>query len=383
MRIAIVHDWLETWAGSERVLAELLQIFPEADLFSVVDFLSPVDRARLGRSRITTSFIQDLPLSRRHFRKYLPIMPFAVEQFDLRHHDLIISSCHAVSKGVITGPDQLHICLCYTPPRYAWDMQAEYLDRAGLDRGLRGWVVRYALHRFRIADFRSSARVDRYVAISRFVSRRILKCYRRNSDVIYPPVEIPPPQSNPRGHEYVTVGRLVPYKRVDLMVDAFRELPDLVLNVIGEGQEADTLRRRAPPNVTFHGSLDDDARNRQVSVASAFLFAAEEDFGIAPLEAQAMGVPVIAYRRGGAVETIRGLEVEAPTGVFFDTQTPSSIVNAIREFESQRQRITPEACRTNALRFSAERFRTEFQRYVKDAWNDFHLEQKQIATSWP
>lgn len=373
MRIAIVHDWLETWAGSERVLAELLRIFPAADLFAVVDFLTPDDRARLQRSQITTSFIQALPFSCRHFRKYLGIMLFAVEQFDLRHYDLVISSCHAVSKGVITGPDQLHICLCYSPPRYAWDMQSQYLNQVGLERGLRSWMVRFALHRFRAADLRSSTRVDRYVAISHYVSRRIRKCYRRDSDVIYPPVDVPMQcEFVARGNEYITVSRLVPYKRVDIIVDAFRELPERVLNVVGSGPEMDRIRRLAPPNVVFHGSLDDAARNRRVSVAAAFVFAAEEDFGIAPLEAQALGVPVIAYGRGGSVETIRGLGSKTPTGVLFAAQDPASVARAIREFEQERHRITPDACRANALRFSAERFRTEFEQYVVQAWNDFN-----------
>ena len=372
MRVAIIHDWLETWAGSERVLAELLQIFPGADLFAVVDFLVPEDRARLPCGRIKTSFIQRLPFARRHFRNYLGLMPFAVEQFDLRGYELVISSCHAVSKAVITGPDQLHICVCYSPPRYAWDMQFQYLDRVGSSRGLRSWIVRYALHRFRDADLRSSVRVDRYVAISHYVARRIRKCYRRESDVIYPPVDVSPNlEAATRGNEYVTVSRFVPYKRVDLIVDAFRELPDRVLNVVGDGPEGVEIRRRAPPNVVFHGTLDDAARDREVGKAAAFLFAAEEDFGIAPLEAQGLGVPVIAYGRGGSAETIRGLDSPEPTGVLFDVQDPASMARAIREFEQQRDRITPLACHRNALRFSVQRFRNEIERYVDRARRDF------------
>ena len=376
MKVAVVQDWLETWAGSERVLVELLEIFPESDLFAVLEFLSPSDRARFKRDRITTSFIQRLPFARRHFRKYLPIMPFAVEQFDLRGYDLVISSCHAVSKSVITGPDQLHICLCHSPPRYAWDMQPQYLEQVGA-RGVGSWFIRYALHRFRAADFQSSARVDRFVAISHYVARRIRKCYRRESDVIYPPVHIPVVvETVARGAEYVTVSRFVPYKRIDVIVDAFRHLPDRVLNVIGDGPDADSLRRRATPNVVFHGALDDNARDRLVGRSAAFLFAAEEDFGIAPLEAQALGVPVIAYSRGGSAETIRGLDHESPSGVFFDVQDAPSLADAIRVYETKRDRITAAACRANALRFSTERFRSEFSRYVSGAWGEFQAQRR-------
>ena len=373
LKVAIVHDWLDTWAGSERVLAELLGLFPDSDLFAVVEFLSAQDRARFPRSHIETSFIQRIPFARGHFRKMLALMPFAVEQFDLRGYDIVISSCHAASKSVITGPDQLHVCVCYTPPRYAWDMQAEYLQQAGLGRGLKGWMIRRMLHRFRLTDLAASARVDRFVAISDYVARRIRKCYRRRSDVIYPPVDIAPEWSpQPRGDEFVTVSRLVPYKRVDLLVEAFRDLPGRVLNVVGDGPESDRLRRVATPNVKFHGRVDDAMRNRMVASSAAFLFAAEEDFGISPLEAQALGVPVIAFGRGGSSETIRGIESDVPTGVFFDTQHPASVVRAIAAFDEARDRVTPQACRDNAMRFATPRFRAEFISYVDAAWDAFN-----------
>ena len=374
MRVAVVHDWLDTWAGSERVLVELLRIYPDADLYAIVEFMSPEDRARIPRSRVETTFLQRLPFARRHFRKLLAVMPFAVEQIDLRGYDVVISSCHAASKSVITGPDQLHVCVCYTPPRYAWDMQEEYLQQARIGTGIRGWMVRRMLHRFRLADLAASARVDRFVAISGYVARRIRKCYRRESDVIYPPVDIPS-EWNPgaRGDDYVSVSRLVGYKRVDLLVTAFRELPQRVLHVFGDGPELAPLRRVATPNVVFHGRVDDVERNRHVASAAAFLFAAEEDFGIAPLEAQALGTPVIAFGRGGSAETIRGLDCDAPTGVMFDAQTPSSVVAAVAAFEAARHRIAPQACRDNASRFAAPRFHAEFAAYIERAWSGFSM----------
>ena len=372
LKVAIIHDWLDTWAGSERVLAELLGIFPQSDLYAIVEFMPSDDRKRIPRSRIETSFIQRLPFARQHFRKLLALMPFAVEQFDLRGYDLVISSCHAASKSAITGPDQLHVCMCYTPPRYAWDMQPEYLEKSGLGRGLKGWMVRRMLHRFRLVDLAASARVDRFVAISHYVARRIAKCYRRDSDVIYPPVDIAAEWTPiERGNDFVTVSRIVPYKRVDLLVETFARLPERTLHVVGDGPDFDALRSIATPNVVFHGRLDDDARDRLVASSAAFLFAAEEDFGISPLEAQALGTPVIAFGRGGSSETIRGLESGAPTGVFFDSQTPDAVVAAIHAFDAARSRITPQACRDNALRFGTPRFRREFADYIDRAWATF------------
>ena len=372
MRVAVVHDWLDTWGGSERVLAEILTLFPAAELFALVDFLSPGDRARVRRDTIRTTFIQRLPFARRHFRNYLGLMPLAFEQLDMSGYDVVISSCHAASKSVLTGPDQLHICLCYSPPRYAWDLQSQYLRQSGLERGLRGWIARRTLHRFRLADFRASAGVDRYVAISHYIARRILKCYRRDATVIYPPVELPARLRPPvQGNDYVTVGRLVPYKRVDLLIEAFRAMPGRTLHVVGDGPERDRLTRLGGPNIHLHGELADGERDLLLDRAAAFVFAAEEDFGIAPLEAQGRGMPVIGFARGGTGETIRGLDTAAPTGVLFATQDPAAIVEAVKAFERERGRIAPEACRANAERFSVARFRGEFSSFVQAAWRDF------------
>ena len=372
MKVAIVHDWLDTWGGSERVLQELLSLYPDAELFAVVDFLPEPDRTRLNRAKVTTTFIQDLPFARRHFRKYIGLMAFAVEQLDLHGFDLVISSCHSASKAVLTGPDQLHICVCYSPPRYAWDLQPQYLRESRLDHGVRGWIARSMLHRLRLADLRASSGVDHYVAISRYIARRIKKCYRRDATVIYPPVQVgTQPSEFPRGDDYVIVSRLVPYKRIDLLIDAFSALPGRTLHIVGDGPEMSRLRALAGSNVHLHGRLPDAGRDRLLDGAAAFVYVAEEDFGIAPLEAQGRGLPVIAFARGGAGETISGLESETPTGVLFQTQDAAAIVAAIEAFERNRERIRPQACRDNAQRFAPERFRTEFKAYVASRWRDF------------
>jgi len=365
LKVAIVHDWLDAWRGGERVLAEILAIYPDADLFALVDFLEGTDRKALGGRRARTTFLQRMPLARKHFRLMLPLFPRAVESLDVAAYDLVISSSHAVAKGVRTRAGQVHVCYCYTPMRYAWDLRDQYLERTGLGRGLRGVAVRRLLARLRAWDRAAGERVDHFIAISNYIASRIRTCYGRESTVIYPPVAVPPTLSgNPRDDLYVTVSQLVPYKRVDLIVDAFRATPDRRLTIIGEGPERVRLTRDAPANVTFVGRIADDERDRLLASARAFVFAAEEDFGIAPLEAQAFGTPVIAYARGGTGETIVDLDRKNPTGVLFAEQSARSIAEAVRRFEASQARIRPEACRENALRFAPEKFRAAFAQFI-------------------
>jgi glycosyltransferase involved in cell wall biosynthesis len=375
MRIAIVHEWLDTWAGSEAVLALLLELFPKADLYTVVDFLAEEDRKRFAGRHIRTSFIQKIPLARSHFRKFFFLMPLAVERFDLSEYELVISNSHAVAKGVRTGPEQLHICICYSPARYAWDSRQTYLATAGLTRGPLFWLANSALERFRIWDFQAASRVDRFVAISRYIAERIERCYRRTAEVIYPPVDIAryahQKTDLPRSSFYLTVSRLVPYKRIDLIVQAFATLPDRELIVVGEGPEMARIAALAGANVRLAGRLSDDERDKLLASARAFIFAAEEDFGIAPVEAQACGTPVIALSRGGAIETIRGLNEAEPTGVFFGEQTVASIVSAVKTFEQSAHRITSAACRSNARRFAADVFRRRFADLVEASLAEF------------
>ena len=379
MKVAVVHDWLDTWRGGERVLAEILRVFPEADLFALVDFLSDADRAALGGRRARTSFLQHIPGSAASFRWMLPLFPAGIESLDVSAYDLVISSSHAVAKGVRTHPRQTHVCYCYTPMRYAWDLRDAYLEQTGWARGLRGSIARRVLDRIATWDKAASERVDHFVAISRHIAERIRRCYGRESTVIYPPVAVTPSDPPPaRNESYVTVSQLVPYKRVDLIVDAFRAMPERRLVVIGEGPEHARIAASAPPNVTFAGRVPDDARDRHVAAARAFVFAACEDFGMAPLEAHALGTPVIAYAGGAATETIPGLEASGPTGVLFAEQSAAAIVDAVRRFEAESARITAEACRANARRFDATRFRREFESFVLA-----HLAARAAASASP
>ena len=366
MKTAIVHDWLVTYAGAERVLEQMLAVYPEADVYSLIDFVPEAERGFLGGRNIHTSFLQRLPGMRRRYRSSLPLMPLAIEQFDLSGYDLVLSSSYAVAKGVLTGPDQLHLCMCYSPMRYAWDLQHQYLRETGLDGGIKGALARWMLHRVRIWDQRTANGVDGFIAISRFIARRIWKVYRRESSVIYPPVDVEgfTPQG-PRENFYVTASRMVPYKRIDLIVEAFAAMPERQLVVIGDGPEARRLRAKGAPNVRFLGQQGFTELRDHLRRARAFVFAAEEDFGIAPLEAQACGTPVIAFGKGGVRETVLGLDDPHPTGVFFEEPTVASIVAALARFDGDGHRITPDSCRTNALRFSPDRFRREFRGYVE------------------
>lgn len=367
MKVAIVHDWLTTYRGGERVVAELLDMFPQADLFSVVDFMEDRDRHALkGRVPITT-FIQRLPFARKKYRLYLPLMPVAVEQLDMGSYDLIVSSSSAVAKGVITGPAQVHVSYVHSPIRYAWDLQHVYLREAGLTRRLRGLYARALLHYIRLWDQRTAHGVDHFVANSRFIAARIWKTYRREAEVVYPPVDTDrfTPVEEPRGDFYITASGLVPYKRVPMIAEAFAAMPNRTLVVVGDGPEMPALKKAAGPNVKVLGYQSHDELLRLFRTARAFVFAAEEDFGITPVEAQACGLPVIAFGRGGALETVRGLDHERPTGVFFPEQTAASLVEAVELFEANAHRFDAANIRNNALRFSPEQFRQRFRAIVE------------------
>ena len=371
-RVALVHEWLVDYSGSERVFEQLIEMFPDADLFSVVDFLPESLRWFIKNKPVKTTFIQNLPRAQKSYRSYLPLMPLAVEQHDLSGYDLVISSAHAVSKGVLTGPRQLHISYVHSPMRYAWDLQHQYLRESGLDRGLKGWAAKWFLHKLRLWDLRTANGVDCFVANSRFIGKRIAKTYRRDADVVYPAVDIEGFAYVDRKEDfYVTASRFVPYKRVDIIVEAFAAMPDRTLVVIGDGPDNDKVRAKAGPNVSFLGYAPKAELRDHLQRAKAFVFAAEEDFGIVPVEAQACGTPVIAFGRGGALETVNGLDTTAPTGVFFDEQSAASIRLAVDAFESNSARILPVACRANAERFGAIRFRAEMATIIEREWRQF------------
>jgi glycosyltransferase involved in cell wall biosynthesis len=364
MKIAVVHEWLVDWAGSERVLAEILACFPEADLYCLVDSLSPQHRQHIGGRRAQVSFIRRLPFSGRKPWWYLPLLPLAIEQFDLSRYDLIISSSHAVAKGVITGPDQIHLSYVHSPMRYAWDLQHEYL-RGSIGKGVRGLVLRGLLHYLRMWDVRTSHGVNAFAANSVFVAKRIWKIYRREASVIHPPVDIERfSLTESKDDYYLCASRLMPYKRVDIVAEAFARMPSRKLIIIGDGPEYKSIKRISGPNTTFLGYQPDPVLTAHLQKAKAFVFAAQEDFGIIPVEAQACGTPVIAFGKGGARETVRGLGQPHPTGVFFHQQSASSLIEAVDRFEHNGGSITASDCRANSERFSVERFRTEFRRFV-------------------
>lgn len=367
MRVAVVHEWLVVKAGAEAVLEQILNVFPGADVYTLVNFLSDEDKATLKVRRFFTSFLQKMPFARKRYRDYLPLMPLAVEQFDLSGYDLIISSSYAVAKGVLTGPDQLHISYVHSPMRYAWDLYHSYLRETGLSRGIRGFFARLLLHYIRIWDSRTCHGVDHFIANSKFVSRRIRKIYGRDSEVIYPPVRLDDFQLHRAKDDfYVTASRLVPYKRISLIVEAFSRMPDKKLIVIGDGPEMQTARKKASSNILFMGYQPRNVLVDYVQRARAFIFAAEEDFGIAPVEAQACGTPVIAFGKGGVLETV----IDGETGVFFYEQTPDALISAVNRFEVMEDVFSPERIRENVERFDVSVFVERFRSFVMSKVDD-------------
>ncbi len=368
-RVALVHEWLDNYYGSERVVAEILACFPNADLFTLVDVMPAGQRGFLGDRLVQTSFLQRLPFARRYFRAYLALMPLAIEQFDLLGYDLVLSSSHAFAKGVLTGPNQLHVAYIHAPMRYGWEYQHQYLRQSGLERGLRGLLLRAILHYLRLWDYRTAHGVDHFIANSEFIARRIDKLYRRPSAVVHPPVDVAgfAPRTDKEDY-YVAVSRFAFYKHTETIVEAFRSLGGRRLVVIGEGPALERARARAGPNVTLLGFQPFEVLNRHLGAAKALIFAAEEDFGIVPVEAQACGTPVIAFAGGGALETVRGLDQARPTGLFFQAQTAEAIAAAVLRFEREGRAISAEDCRANAQAFSPERFRNAYLRQVVEAW---------------
>lgn len=365
MRVAVIHEWLVNYAGSERVLEQMLGCYPDADLFCLVDFLPEGKRSFIQNRVVKTSFLQNFPFARKIFRQYLVLMPLAIEQFDLSGYDMVISSSHAVAKGVLTGPDQLHLCMCYSPIRYAWDLQHQYIKESNMQTGLKGWIARYFLHKIRMWDYRTAHGVTEFIAISKFINRRVMKVYGRNSVVIYPPVDTAAfTLTTVKEDFYLTASRMVPYKKIDLIVEAFSKMPEKKLIVIGDGPDFNKIKLKCPSNVTLLGFQEFDVLRDYMQKARAFLFAAEEDFGITPLEAQSCGTPVIAYGKGGALETINGLESGDPTGVFFYTQSSDAIVDAVNIFEANERLISSASCHKNAMRFSVKTFNDKFKEFV-------------------
>ena len=369
MKIALIHEWLTTYAGSEKVLEVMLSEFPNAELYCVIDHLPEEHRRHLKGRSIKTTYL----------RYTLSLMPFAIEQFDMSQYDVVISNCHAVAKGVITGPNQLHICYCYSPMRYAWDLQAQYLSESGLKFGLRSLIARWQLHQIRTWDHRAAQNVDHFIACSNYIGRRISKAYHRESTVIYPNVAVGDfVIGGPRENFYLTSSRMVPYKKMQLIVEAFAKMPDRELIVIGTGPQFDRCKALAGPNVHLLGYQPHSVLLSHMQRARAFIFAAEEDFGITPVEAQACGTPVLAFGRGGAAETV----IDGVTGLLFEEQTISAICAVVEEFELNEDSFDPLTIREHSLKFSTERFRAEFRRYVDTKWQE-HRERLSLSAQTP
>jgi len=370
MRLALVHDWLTNLAGSERVLLALHELYPHAPIYTSV--FVPSQFPQLADAEVRTSFLQRVPGARTRHQAFSLLRTVAFERFDLSEYDVVISSSHAEAKGVITRPETLHICYCYTPIRYYWSGYHHYLQnpRFGALNPLVKAVMPYLSSYLRVWDRCAADRVDHFVAISRHVAARIKKYYRREAEVIYPPVNTSwlRPSSSVDDF-FLLVGRLIPYKRADIAVEAFNRL-GLPLKIAGTGSELESLRRMAKPNVEFLGRVSDQELAELYSRCLALIFPQEEDFGIVPLEAMAAGRPVIAYRAGGALETV----VEGETGLFFDRQDAECLADAVRRFDPGR--FEPRKARAQALRFDVEVFKRKLERFVREKNDEYHAARR-------
>ncbi len=362
MKTALIHDWLITSGGAEKVLGAIFSIFPSS-IYTLVKREGFFENSSFAQATIFTSFIQKLPFAAQSHRNYLPFFPSAIESFDLSDYDVLLSSSHAVAKGIKVNEGQLHICYCHTPMRYAWDLERQYLSHLS---GIKEWLAKRVLSYLRKWDVGNLDGVHYFIANSHYIAERIKRIYGRDATVIYPPV--PTEQfefQSDKEDFYLTMSRLVPYKRVDLIVEAFSQMPSKKLVVIGDGPEMENIKKLAGKNIELLGFQPDRAVREYLSRAKAFVFAAEEDFGIAPVEAQASGTPVIAFGRGGILETV----IEGETGVFFEEQTAAGLTEAVVKFEEMK--FDPMRIRQNAERFSETRFKREFKQFVEEKWEDF------------
>ncbi len=366
MKIAIVHDWLVTYAGAERILEQIVNLYPDADIFSLIDFLPDDKRFFIKNKKVNTSFIQHFPFAKKKYRSYLPFFPMAIESFDLSGYDLIISISHCVAKGVKITKNQKHICVCCSPVRYAWDLRQQYLEESNLNKGIKRILANFLLDYIKNWDIKTVNRVTDYISISKYIMERVKNNYNCNSTVIYPPVDVEKFQlCEKKENFYLTASRMVPYKKIPLIAEAFSKMSDKKLVIIGNGPEFDKVKRVSGRNVELLGWRDDDVLKYYMSKAKAFVFAAEEDFGIVPVEAQSCGTPVVAFGKGGASETV----VDGVSGLFFNEQSVESIIDAVKRFEDSYDNFDPVRIRENAERFSVERFKKEFSDFVSRTAN--------------
>ncbi|MBA5629197.1 glycosyltransferase [Moheibacter lacus] len=367
MKKALVHDWYYVNGGAEKVIRSINSMWDDFEHYALTDFLTNSDRDYiLNGANVHTSFIQKLPTAKSNHRKFLQLFPYGIEQFDLSEFELVISSSSSIAKGVLTHQDQLHICYCHSPMRYAWDLYHDYLKSANLNKGLKGIYAKYVLNKIRAWDIISSNRVDHFVANSNYIAERIHKVYRRESEVIYPPVDVSFFEFQKEKDEfYFTASRMVPYKNTKQIVQAFNEIPNKKLVVAGDGPELEKIKKIAKPNIEFVGFISNDELKSYLKNAKAFVFAALEDFGIVPVEAQACGTPVICLGKGGTKETV----INEKTGVHFKNPVSNEIKEAILYFESLS--FDPELIRENVLKFSKNNFEKKFKSYVERKYQDF------------
>ncbi len=362
IRVALIQDWLTEMGGAEKVFASLLKIFPDADVYTLTYNKNVINKLGIPENKIKGSFISKLPFGRTKYRHYLPLFPKAIESFDLSGYNLIISSSYSVAKGVLTNSNQVHICYCHSPVRYAWDLYHQYLKESNLSGfGLKALYVRHTLHKLRIWDIISANRVDYFIANSNYIQKRIQKVYRRDSVVVYPPVDISRFElEEVKEDYYFTASRLVPYKKIDLIAEAFSCMSDKRLVIAGTGPDYDKIKGFSKRNVTLLGYVDDAEMVRLMQKARCFVFAADEDFGIVPVEAQACGTPVICLGRGGTKETV----IDGITGVHFKEQVVEDLIDAVERFENNSVNFSARSIRTHAEQFSEPRFVDEVNAFV-------------------
>lgn len=359
LRVAVIHDWLTGMRGGEKVLEAILDLYPDADLFTLIHNPGSVS-AQIEDRRIFTSFVDSLPFKKKFYRHYLPLFPTAIERFDLKGYDLVLSSSHCVARGIIPGPTTPHVCFVHSPMRYVWDMYTEYFPSTGL----KGFAIPFFANYLRMWDVSVTPRVDRYVANSRFVAQRIKRYYGREATVIHPPclTTLSPIPTSSREDFYVIVSALVPYKRIDLALSAFKENGKQLI-VCGSGPEEKKLRRMAGKHTTFRGSLPWNEIEDLLRRSRGLIFPGLEDFGIVPVEAQAQGCPVIGLGKGGLLETV----VEGKTGTFFREQTVPAVQEAIRKHEATSYR--EKDFQNQVRRFTVDRFKQAFQKEIEQALN--------------
>lgn len=367
MKKALIHDWYYISGGAEKVIHSFNSIWDDFDHFALIDFLSESDRKFiLNGSNANVSFIQKLPSAKSNHRKFLQLFPMAIEQFDLRDYDLVLSSSASVAKGVLSSQDQLHICYCHSPMRYAWDLYHQYLEDSNLNKGLKGIYAKWVLFKLRQWDVLNSNRVDFFIANSKYIAQRIKKIYNRESVVIYPPVNVDEFELNENKQDFfLTASRMVPYKKIKLIVEVFNTMRDKRLIVVGDGPEFKTISKIAGDNIELKGFISSDELKGLMQNAKAFIFASKEDFGIVPVEAQACGTPVIAYNAGGVRETV----IHKKTGFLFEEQTCDSLRDAINDFE--KLTFDPFEVRQNSLQFSKQRFEQEIKSFVELKYKEF------------